>query len=474
MSSPAKLARRIARLVGLAALVSQPVWAQQPLRDVDAVAAGYIAEAMQSNLALQGQQIEVLRAEAALKAARARFLPELALQARYTRADGGRTIDVPIGTLFNPAYQTLNELLAAQGQPPRFAPIPDASIPFQREREQDTRITLRQPLYQPAIAANARAQRELLRGAGAAEQSLRRQLRRDVTVAYLNWLMALRAQVVLTATREVLDENLRVNESLLRNGRITEDQVLRARTEQLSLQQQQRAAASQVDQARHYVNFLLNRALDTPPEDALVPAFETADAAEPDAAGLLASAQNRPELTQAAAQTAAAKAAQRAARAALLPSLALGVDAGTQGETWQLGPGYNFASASLVLTWKFFDGGANRAELDRARLAARRAQLQQDAIAQRVSLEARQAADRLAETSESLSTAEARATAARSVLRIAERKRDAGSISQVEFLDARKAATSAELALNLNRFELLQRRAELEFAAGDKATTGTP
>lgn len=474
MSSPAKLARRIARLVGLVALVSQPAWAQQTLRDADAVITGYIAEAMQSNLALQGQQIEVQRAEAALQAARARFLPELALQARYTRADGGRTIDVPIGALFNPAYQTLNELLAAQGQPPRFAPIPDASIPFQREREQDTRITLRQPLYQPAIAANARAQRELLRGAGAAEESLRRQLRRDVTVAYLNWLMALRAQAVLTATREVLDENLRVNESLLRNGRITEDQVLRARTEQLSLQQQQRAATSQIDQARHYVNFLLNRELDTPLEDARVPAFEVPDAAEPDAAKLLVSAQSRPELAQAAAQTAAAKAAQRAVRAALLPSLALGVDAGTQGETWQLGPGYNFASASLVLTWKFFDGGANRAELDRARLAARRAQLQQDAIAQQVSLEVRQAADRLAEASESLSTAEARAAAARAVLRIAERKRDAGSISQVEFLDARNAATSAELALNVNRFELLQRRAELEFAAGDSVTTGIP
>jgi outer membrane protein TolC len=157
-----------------------------------------------------------------------------------------------------------------------------------------------------------------------------------------------------------------------------------------------------------------------------------------------------------------------------MPSLALGVDAGTQGESWQFGPGYNFATASLVLSWKFFDGGANRAELDRARLAARRAQLQQDAIAQQVSLEVRQATDRLAEASESLSTAEARATAARSVLRIAERKRDAGSISQVEFLDARNAATSAELALNVNRFELLQRRAELNFAAGDSATPGTP
>src|SRR6185369_17120205 len=393
MSIPTRLARSIARLVGMLALASS-AWSQQPARDVDLVTSEYVTAALQSNLALQGQQLEVQRAEAALRAARARFLPELALQARYTRADGGRNFDEPVGSLLNPAYQTLNELLAAQGQPPRFAPIPDASIPFQREEEQDTRVTLRQPLYQPAIAAGAQAQRELLRSAGAAENVLRRQLRRDVSVAYLNWLMALRARAVLDATREVLDENLRVNESLLRNGRVTEDQVLRARTEQLALQQQLRAATSGVDQARHYVNFLLNRDLDTPLEDARVPTFDTASQAAPDTAQLLLATQNRPELTQAAAQAAAAKAAQRAAHAALLPSLSLGVDAGTQGESWQFGPGYNFAAASLVLSWKFFDGGANRAEVDRARLAARRAQLQQDAIAQQVSLEVRQAMDR--------------------------------------------------------------------------------
>jgi hypothetical protein len=37
----------------------------------------------------------------------------------------------------------------------------------------------------------------------------------------------------------------------------------------------------------------------------------------------------------------------------------------------------------------------------------------------------------------------------------------------VEFLDAHSALTAAELALNVNRFELLQRRIELQYAAGD-------
>jgi outer membrane protein TolC len=180
----------------------------------------------------------------------------------------------------------------------------------------------------------------------------------------------------------------------------------------------------------------------------------------------------RPELAQADALGAAAGEQHRAARAALAPMLSLGVDAGTQGEDWDLGPGYNYVSASLVLSWRLFDGGASRAESERARLAARQARLQQESLFRQINLEQQQAGDRLAAAADSIGVAEARAEAARAMQRIAERKRDAGTISQVEFLDAHSALTEAELALNVNRFELLQRRIELQYASG--AIPGQP
>jgi outer membrane protein len=450
-------ARTAGMLALLPLLAATSIFASQPARDAATVAEEYVAIALRDNLALQGQGLEVERAEAALDAARARFYPELSLQARYTRADGGREFEVPLGTLLNPAYQTLNELLEAQGEPPRFSPLPDQAIPFQREREQDTRVTLRQPLYQPAIPAAARAQRELLRGARAGEEVLRRRLRRDVWLGYLDWLKALRGGEVLRATAEVLEENLRINESMFSNGRVTEDQVLRARTERLAITQQLRENTAQVDQARSYVNFLLNRPLSTPLEDAPVPALDL-----PPISGA-----PRPELEQADAQGMAASELHRAAKAALKPSLSLGIDAGTQGKNWDLGPGYNYLSASLALSWKFFDGGANRAEAERARLAERQARLQQESLVRQISLEQQQAADRLASATESIAVAEARAEAARAAQRIATRKRDAGTISQVEYLDASTALTNAELALNVTRFEVLQRRIEMQYAAGD-------
>jgi outer membrane protein TolC len=456
------------RLVAAVALVGlvPALRAAEPgaLRTVAEVQRELIEEAFRSNLALTRESAEVDRAGAALAAARARFLPELAINARYTRAEGGRELVFPAGALLNPAYQTLNELLVGQGQPPRFGTLSDPSIAFQREREQDSRVTLRQPLYEPAIPAAVAAQRALLEGAEYQRLAFAHQLHRDVGVAYLGHLKALRARGVVESAAGVLTENLRVTDSLFRNGRITEDQVLRARAELLAVQQQLREATDAVEQSRRYVNFLLNRPLGDPLEDARDPDGPVAGM-DTDALAAAGGTQ-RAELGRLTALQTAAESQVRVARAALKPSLSLGVDAGIQGEEYRTGPGYNFIAASLVLTWKFFDGGARRAAISEARHAARSAALAREELVRAVSLEVEQAADSLETSLDSLETARAREAAARAALHIASRKRDEGAISQVEFIDARNTLTQAELNLNLTRFELLERELELERVTG--------
>jgi len=457
-----------ALLLALLASIASPRTpaAEATVRPFETVAREYVAAALGSNLSLQSQDLEVERSLAALDAARARYFPEFALNARYTRAEGGRQIEFPIGALLNPAYQTLNQLLAAQGQPPRFPTITDQAFAFQRSHEQDTRVTLRQPLYQPAIPAAVAAQRELLGSQQYARLALARQLQRDVIVGYAGYLKAQRAASIVQSAGALLDENLRVTDSLFRNGRITQDQVLRARAERLASTQQQREAEGAISQARSYVNFLLNRRLDTPLEDAAAPEDAAAVAIDTGTAREDALRQ-RSELSQLDALGRAADAQQRAARAALKPQLALGIDAGTQGEQYRLGSGYNFMAASLVLSWKFFDGGANRAEVAESRIAARNARLKRDDAAQQVQLEVQQAVDRLDTARDSLATARARDEAAAAAFRIASRKRDEGAINQVEFIDARNTLTAAQLNLNLTRFDLIERRADLDHATGN-------
>ncbi len=131
---------------------------------------------------------------------------------------------------------------------------------------------------------------------------------------------------------------------------------------------------------------------------------------------------------------------------------------------------------SLLLNWTFFDGGARRAGVRQASAVARRTATQLDELTQQVQLEVQQSLDRLNTSADSLATADARSEAARAAFRIASRKRDEGAISQVEFIDARESLTRAELNLNVTRFSVLARQAELDYAtaSGSLPLAATP
>lgn len=440
----------------------------QPAADFDTVIGNYVTEGLRSNLALQTEALEVEKAVQSLAAARARFFPELSLQARYTRAEGGREFTLPLGTALNPVYSTLNEMLAAQGQAAPFPQISDETVKFLRDAEQDTRLILRQPLYAPTISAAVRAQRALLGASRYRRMAIARTLRRDITISYVDWLKAASSTAIVAASEALLRENLRVNESLFANGKITEDQVLRAKAELLEVEQQKREAANLTVQAQSYFNFLLNRDL----LEAIEPATPPNTASEREAAleQLWSQAlQRRPEISQVEHLKRASAEQVTLARKQKWPSLSLGLDAGIQGEEYRVGSGYNFGTASLIFTWKLFDGGGDDARVRQARAAERQLILRQEEIAQQIRLEVQQSFDRLQTARDSLATAAARADAARAAFRIASRKRDEGVINQVEFIDARSTLTRAELNHNLTRFNVLARRADLEYAtsAGD-------
>ncbi|MGE0580818.1 MAG: TolC family protein [Steroidobacteraceae bacterium] len=426
----------------LSPLLAWPSPAGAATRSLAEVVDEYVRAGLESNLALRSQGFDVERALAGLDGARAGFFPSLALTGRYTRNEGGREFVLPLSRI-DPA-------------------LADETLSFLRERDQDTRLGLTQPLYAPAIPASLRAQRSQLAASEYARLALARRLRRDITVGYLDWSSATKTVAIVAASRTLLTENLRVNEALFRNGKLTQDQVLRARAELLAVEQQLRESANLAQQARRYLNFLMNRPLESELEATDVE--HVAAQAAADLATLEASAlADRPELAEADSAANAADAQVDAARAALKPTLALGVDAGIQGEDYATGHGYNYGQVSLQLSWKLFDGGASRAAVRAARALARRAATQRDELALQVQLEVRQAFDRLATAVDSLATADARAQAARAGFRIASRKRDEGMISQVEFIDARSTLTSAELNLNLTRFALLTRQAELDY-----------
>ena len=421
----------------------------------------FIALGLQGNQQLQSVDFQVISAQRALKAARAAYRPSISLNARYMRADGGRTIAFPIGDALNPVYQTLNGLTAGSSNPTQFPAIENLEFDLLRQREQDTRLSLNTALYAPMVDAAIEAADARANDANASREIYARTLVRDIRRAYSGFGQAYAATEVLKASEILLKENLRVNTALVNSGSVTRDRELRANAELLAVQDRLQSSENAVAAARRYLNFLVNRALDAPIADSPIankPNLDAAALAPKGNSGL------RPELVKLDANLALAHAGLSQAAAAGKPNIGFGLDFGTQGENYGFGRGKNFATAAIVLNWRLFDFGQTRAQKSSA--AARISALQAERIALMAQLElaAKQAADDVISATKRIETAKARQLAAEEGFRIVARKRDAGAATQVEFLDAERARTEAELALYAAGFDRANQLAELELA----------
>lgn len=448
-----------------------------------------IDEGLQSNLALQQQEIDLQRSRQVLREVRGGFFPSLSVQARYSHAEGGRTIDLPLGDLVNPAYQSLNDLLAAQGDPGTFPTVNNQEIRFLREREQETTLQLRQPLFAPRVWYGTQAKRHQVASEEASVEAFRRELKRDIKVAYYSTRQAEQAIDILEAAERLVTENQRTNERLYAANAVTQDVVFRAEAEVLDVRQQRAEARARYDRARRQLNFLVNRPLEAPLDTARVP-LDTL--VEQEATRVMAPLQSalQPAAVQSAALSseapmlpglddtqrpelgalhAAAKAAEdrrRLAQSAYLPEVSLAIDGGIQGASYGFTDDRPFMLASVVLRWNLFNGFTDAARTEQAALTARRLRTQRTETALRIQQQVRSAWDDVHVARRSLQTAEARVRAARESFRITNRRAEEGRANQVTFLDARTTLTDAELNQSITRFDLLTRLAELEFAAG--------
>lgn len=445
--------------------------AQAETPAIQRVTEALVAEALETNLGLASVQANADQRLAVLDQVRARFLPAIDLQLRYSRADGGREIVFPVGDLLNPVYSSLNALLTASGQPAPFTPIDNVSFDFLRKREQDSVVRLSQPLYDARLAAERRGAAHSYDAAQFGLQAYRQRLARDVRQSYYRWLAAREAVGVLEATAGLARENERVNESLHRNGKVTLDLKLRAEAERLEIEQQLLRARANLDLARRYLNLLCNAPLDREPEAAVVsdadlPRLAMQVPRNRDAALEGRALGNRAELREMEAGVAAAGESERAAAAAFKPQFALAVDAGTQGTDWGYDDHDPYVMASVIVRFNIFSGGGDRAAIRAARarsagLAAGRALAEQQ-----VRIEVQQALSDLEVAEASLATAGRRVEAATAAYTIVAKKRDLGQVSPADYLDAQRALTEARLNGNVTRFEALGALAQVEYAIG--------
>jgi outer membrane protein TolC len=414
----------------------------------------YVREGLAGNLALQQQNFSYEKSEQALRQARGLFLPSLTLSARSSHL-GGDVLN--LGTLINPVYSTLNQLLQAQAFPAHI----DLRLPQQHE----TKATLLQPLFHPEILHNYRIHARLRDAEAAYRQAFKRQLVADIKTAYFDYAKAVHVVELYRKTLPLLEENLRVNERLKENQKVTADAVYRARAELSELKQKLAEAGQQRDAAAQYFNFLLNRASGTPIQLISDSALAVEMARFREATQNVAKIR-REEFQQLRAGIGAAEAAVKVHTASFLPNLSLAVDYGFQGNKHDFGADRDYLVVSLIAQWNLFNGFQDAARSQQASLEVSRLRTQLAELENRIALQVRVALKDAAVAKAAIATANDRLASAQKSFELVAKKYEQGAAAQVGYIDARTAFTNAGINQILTTYDYYIKCAQLELAAG--------
>ena len=411
-----------------------------------------VAEALRNNLGLAQENLAVERAEAGVRESRARFLPSLNLDSRYSEQSG----TLNLGDVVNPAYAELNRLGGTNNFPTNL----DITLPFRHE----SRIRLAQPVFDASILAGHALARHTRDGQQFQRGATARRLAAQAQAAYLNLAAARSERRTWESTLMLVTESERVAERLVEAGQATPDAVFRARADRSDVEQQLAEAREAENAASRAFNQVLRRPLDAPVDqisDSLL-RFELTLTEEQAVANALT---RREELPQAKAGIRAAEAGVRLATASFLPSVSIALDYGFQGSDLSFSRENDFAVASVVVSWNLFNGGRDLARRQSAQLEADRLRLRRTELEDLIRLEVRQAYEAAVVARNAITTAEARLAAAKRSFELVRRRYQEGVATQVEFLDARTSFTNSELNRTQTVYRYAIRYVELERAA---------
>jgi len=425
----------------------------------------YIDQALESNIALQQKGLSYQKSLAALDEAKALFFPKLSLEARYSVAGGGRTIELPLGDLLNPVYNNLNLINDPNSGIPTYPQIENEEFQFFRPREHETKLRLVFPIFNAAIRNNHKIQQNLNSAEQIAVEIYKRELVKEVKTAYFNYQKAYQAQQLFDNTLLLVQENLRTTNSLHKYDKVTIDVVYAAQVEVKRVEQQLAAARKDQEVARAYFNFLLNRSYEETidantnlAEQAQTP-VETSEAAQQLAL------QKREELRQLDSYIAAANDKTQLNKGELLPQLNLVGDYGFQGVDYSFGAEDDFIMGSLVLSWPLFNK-PTKARVQQAQIEQQILTKRKEEVSRQIGLQLISARYELEAADASITLGISEVESAKKAYRLVEKKFRQGQANLVELTDARTRKTNAEFRLIIFKFDYHVKSAAYERAIG--------
>ncbi|MCK4750412.1 MAG: TolC family protein [Bacteroidales bacterium] len=437
-------------------VISSGVSAQNPILET------YISQGLESNQGLKQKQLDYAGNLAVLKGAKGLFFPEVSLNARFTVAQGGRVIEFPVGDLMNPVYSTLNLLTVSD----QFPEIENEEFPFLRPVEQETKMSLIQPIFNSDIIHNYRIQKQYVEISRIDVDRYKKELIKEISKAYYGYQKAYNLVGLADTTLSLVKENLRVSQRLFDNDKVTIDAVYRSESELSKVEVQRAQANNMLEASRAFFNFLLNRSLAAPIDlMALSPEPVSVSLEE---ASLLA-LQNRQELQQIQQYRQLNRHVTDLHRGKNIPGVFGVVDYGFQGEEYSFTGEDDFILASLVMRWKLFQGSANHQKVQQSKIEGEKLKELYSETQQQIRLEVINHYYALKASYESVQSASKQTRSAIRAYELINRKYREGQSSLLELIDARTSLTGATANSIIAQSEYFSQLADFEYAMGTKS-----
>ncbi|SEW46552.1 Outer membrane protein TolC [Chitinophaga sp. YR573] len=420
----------------------------------------YIKEAFEHNQGLQQRNFQLEKSLLALKEAKALFYPQVGVAGSYTKAGGGRTIDIPVGDMLNSVYSTLNTLTNSQ----KFPQLPNQSVLLNPDNYYDLHVRTSLPLINTEIWYAQKIRKEAITLQQATVNVYKRSLVKDIKTAYYQYYQAVKAVEIYNTALAQVQENIRVNKSFLDNGVRNNTSLTRAQAEQQKIETSITEAQNKQQNAQAYFNFLLNQPFMTPITlDSTV--FTPALAGISEAKGSLeagSSISSREELLQLDQQKKIADLQYKLSSSYLIPKLSTFLDLGSQAYNWNVDNKSRYYMWGVNLQWDLFAGGQRKYKAKQAASDIQVIQASYNETNNALQLEVNTAQN-------NYHTAAASFTNAQTQLQFSEKYYNdqlkvykAGQLLYIELLDAQNQLTSARLQLSVAFAQVQTALAEIE------------
>ncbi len=432
-------------LTGLGSVFFLPTaWSQEVL---DA----YIKQGLDSNLVLKQRSVQLDKALLALNTAKSNFLPSVDFNASYTSAEGGRYSELPVGDMLNPVYSTLNQMTGTNA----FPQIQNQQINFLPNNFYDTYIRTSVPLLNMDIYANKHIQQQKVELSSLDMQVYARELVKNIKVAYYNVIMASKSVAVYESNKKILEQNVALNEALIKQGKGLKVNLLKAQTELMKMNTSISTAKNQLKNAEAYFNFLINRQLETP----II--LEEVATSNPQ----LEAVKEREEVELINQSIEIQESVLKMNKNYWVPKINAFLDLGSQGTNWEVSRKSAYYMFGVSASIPIYNGSRNQQQIKQTKYELENARLQLDQVEQQLELQRQQALRNTLNARENWETAKVQLEASKEYFALVSGANREGLTSQLEFIDASNQVTNAELFVLIQYQNYLSSLAELERAA---------